>query len=351
MDPSSYDLDQGMDSEGTFFMGSTNNSNAQIVWWVTDEENVMQCLGVGVLSDHLQKSLIRRGLNFTLMVAGESGLGKSTLIKSLFQTDVYKDDKLLNSEAEPPSQTVRITKNTVKIVEEGLKVILTVVDTPGFGDAVNNTCCWKSIADYVDQQFEQYFRDESGLNRKNILDNRVNCCLYFISPFGHGLRPLDVEFMKALHERVNIVPILAKADTLTRTEVAHKKRRIQEELEHFGIQIYPFSYTDSDDEDEFRKQNLELKRCQPFAVIASNTLVEKEGKRVLGRLYPWGIVEVEDPAVSDLMILRAELKAHMQRLKDVTQEAYENYRLQCLQKMTRMVVKDRHGNYVPGIGM
>lgn len=45
---------------------------------------------------------------------------------------------------------------------------------------------WKPITDYIDQQFEQYFRDESGLNRKNIQDNRVHCCLYFIPPFGHG---------------------------------------------------------------------------------------------------------------------------------------------------------------------
>lgn len=45
---------------------------------------------------------------------------------------------------------------------------------------------WKPVADYIDQQFEQYFRDESGLNRKNIQDNRVHCCIYFISPFGHG---------------------------------------------------------------------------------------------------------------------------------------------------------------------
>lgn len=47
-------------------------------------------------------------------------------------------------------------------------------------------CSWKPVADYIDQQFEQYFRDESGLNRKNIQDNRVHCCIYFISPFGHG---------------------------------------------------------------------------------------------------------------------------------------------------------------------
>ena len=37
------------------------------------------------------------------------------------------------------SQTVEITKNTVDIEEKGVKLKLTIVDTPGFGDAVNNT--------------------------------------------------------------------------------------------------------------------------------------------------------------------------------------------------------------------
>ncbi|KAF1663501.1 SEPT4 protein, partial [Psilopogon haemacephalus] len=125
------------------------------------------------------------------------------------------------------TQTVEITKHVVDIEEKGVKLRLTIVDTPGFGDAVNNTECWKPVADYIDQQFEQYFRDESGLNRKNIQDNRVHCCIYFISPFGHGLRPLDVEFMRALHQRVNIVPVLAKADTLTPTEVERMKNKVR----------------------------------------------------------------------------------------------------------------------------
>ena len=45
---------------------------------------------------------------------------------------------------------------------------------------------WRPIEEYIDQQFDQFFKDESGLNRKNIKDNRVHCCLYFIPPFGHG---------------------------------------------------------------------------------------------------------------------------------------------------------------------
>ncbi|NXH39764.1 SEPT4 protein, partial [Dicaeum eximium] len=184
------------------------------------------------------------------------------------------------------TQTVEITKHVVDIEEKGVKLRLTIVDTPGFGDAVNNTECWKPVADYIDQQFEQYFRDESGLNRKNIQDNRVHCCIYFISPFGHGygqpcplcpgelgrgvvgwgspgsprrLRPLDVEFMRALHQRVNIVPVLAKADTLTPAEVERMKNKIREEIDHYGIRIYQFPECDSDEDEEFKLQDQALK--------------------------------------------------------------------------------------------
>lgn len=36
------------------------------------------------------------------------------------------------------NQTVEIIKHTVDIEEKGVKLKLTIVDTPGFGDAVNN---------------------------------------------------------------------------------------------------------------------------------------------------------------------------------------------------------------------
>lgn len=43
-----------------------------------------------------------------------------------------------------------------------------------------------------------------------------------------SLKPLDVEFMKALHKKVNIVPVLAKADCLTRSETHYMKTRVRE---------------------------------------------------------------------------------------------------------------------------
>ncbi|XP_030330643.1 septin-5-like isoform X4 [Strigops habroptila] len=321
-------------------------------------EDDKEYVGFATLPNQVHRKSVKKGFDFTLMVAGESGLGKSTLINSLFLMDMYRDRKLLNAE-ERIMQTVEIIKHMVDIEEKGVKLRLTIVDTPGFGDAVNNTECWKPVADYIDQQFEQYFRDESGLNRKNIQDNRVHCCIYFISPYGHGLRPLDVEFMRALHQRVNIVPVLAKADTLTPAEVQRMKNKgqspalsravclqIREDIDHYGIRLYQFPECDSDEDEEFKLQDQALKESIPFAVIGSNTMVEAKGRRIRGRLYPWGIVEVENPSHSDFVKLRTMLvRTHMQDLKDVTQDIhYENYRRQCIQSMTRLVVKERNRN-------
>ena len=44
--------------------------------------------------------------------------------------------------------------------------------------------------------------------------------------FVRSLRQIDVHFMKRLHHKVNIVPIIAKADTLTRPELIRMKARV-----------------------------------------------------------------------------------------------------------------------------
>ena len=60
------------------------------------------------------------------MVVGESGLGKSTLINSMFLTDIYQ-----NSNSTKLPQTLDIQEQKVKLVENDVHLTLTVVDTPG----------------------------------------------------------------------------------------------------------------------------------------------------------------------------------------------------------------------------
>lgn len=55
------------------------------------------------------------------------------------------------------------------------------------------------------------------------------CMLYscaFSKCVTFRLKPLDVAFMKAIHNKVNIVPVIAKADTLTLKERERLKKRV-----------------------------------------------------------------------------------------------------------------------------
>ena len=45
----------------------------------------------------------------------------------------------------------------------------------------------------------------------------------------------------------------------------------------------------------------------PFAVVGANTIIEVKGRKVRGRMYPWGVVEVENPEHCDFIKLRTML--------------------------------------------
>merc|ERR1712002_540240 len=96
-----------------------------------------------------------------------------------------------------------------------------------------------------------FLEAETKVNRNPTMsDTRVHACLYFIAPTGHGLKPLDIEFMKQLHDKVNIIPLIAKADTMTPEECAQFKLQIKKEIEENNIRIYEFPENDQEQDDE-----------------------------------------------------------------------------------------------------
>uniref|UniRef100_A0A8D0N4I0 Septin n=1 Tax=Sus scrofa TaxID=9823 RepID=A0A8D0N4I0_PIG len=263
-----------------------------------------------------------RSVNSSTM--GESGLGKSTLINSLFLTDLY------SPEYPGPSHRIKKTVQVCILLIGGIQAASTIYTT-ALGSAGSLT--WQPVIDYIDSKFEDYLNAESRVNRRQMPDNRVQCCLYFIAPSGHGLKPLDIEFMKRLHEKVNIIPLIAKADTLTPEECQQFKKQIMKEIQEHKIKIYEFPETDDEEENKLVKK---IKDRLPLAVVGSNTIIEVNGKRVRGRQYPWGVAEVENGEHCDFTILRNMLiRTHMQDLKDVTNNVhYENYRSRKLAAVT-----------------
>ncbi|XP_015780230.1 PREDICTED: septin-7-like [Acropora digitifera] len=298
-------------------------------------------VGFANLPNQVFRKSVKKGFEFTVMVVGESGLGKSTLLNSLFLTDIYTPASYPGVE-ERLKKTVAVKPSTVEMKEGGVRLRLTVVDTPGFGDAVDNTDCWNPVIEYIDSQFEEYLNAESKVYRTPFPDDRVHCCLYFIAPTGHCLKPLDIEFMKRLHNKVNIVPVIAKADTLTQEECSKFKKKILKEIEENDIGIYKFPELGGEDDEDVAA--VSMKDRIPFAVVGSNTVLEVNGRRVRARVYPWGVAEdIEQNCYCQcqrhcvIFTLEHFLshRTHMQDLKDVTNDThYENYRCEKLAAMT-----------------
>ncbi|NXP76761.1 SEPT8 protein, partial [Ramphastos sulfuratus] len=185
---------------------------------------------------------------------GETGIGKSTLMNTLFNTTFETE------EASHYESAVRLRPRTYDLQESNVHLKLTIVDAVGFGDQINKDerqVSYRPIVEYIDTQFENYLQEELKIRRSlfNYHDTRIHVCLYFITPTGHSLKSLDLVTMKKLDSKVrtcrrpwslfvNIIPIIAKADTISKSELHKFKIKIMSELVSNGVQIYQFPTDD-----------------------------------------------------------------------------------------------------------
>jgi len=302
-------------------------------------------VGFANLPNQVYRKAVKKGFEFNLMVIGESGLGKSTFVNSLFLAELYSPGEFPGTFERSRKKTTAIDSTSVSLNEKGVNLRLTVIDTPGFGECIDNSNCWQPIVDYVDSRYEDFLIAESKINRElPIPDRRVHCCLHFIAP-GHTVNQLDIEVMKKLHDRVNLIPVIAKADTMTVEELKQFKASVLNVINENKLQIYEFPDLDDDDVETNRNNSI-LKSKLPFAIVGSNTIVESEGKTFRGRQYPWGCVNIDDLAHCDFMALRTMLiRTHMQDLKDVTNNVhYENYRFKKLAYVTGDKIRPTNKN-------
>lgn len=140
--------------------------------------------------------------------------------------------------------------------------------------------------------------------------------------------------MKRLAPRVNVIPVVGRADSLTPAELAESKKLVMEDIEHYRIPVYNFPYDIEEDDEDTVEENAELRGLMPFAIVGSEDVVEIGGRTVRARQYPWGVVEVDNPRHSDFLAIRsALLHSHLADLKEITHDfLYENYRTEKLSK-------------------
>ncbi|KAK9831503.1 hypothetical protein WJX81_003303 [Elliptochloris bilobata] len=271
-----------------------------------------------------------------VLIVGESGLGKTTFIKNLLAAYAQDPDLTVNDAAGPDAAKTFESApekmcTTIVVRDHSTMTAFNyrVQDTPGYDRTEDNI---EPIVHYCEEACTRCLAAEQDTKRKGALtaeeDPRVDVALYFIAP--HRLRPIDIDFITRLSELVPVVPIIAKADSLTTPELRDFRMHVRAQLEHAGKGakrdlLHAAFNAEALDEAGARRE------APPFAVVASTDYDLSVGRFWPVRRYPWGNCEALSSVHSDLPALKRLLfEVGFEDLKAATDQRYYQFRSQQL---------------------
>lgn len=194
-------------------------------------------IGLSMILGQIDKRYAREGMIFNLMVAGRSGVGKTTFINSLFETELIPPTQHQEHGSLPLEKYHFLLQN----YDGSVNLKLQIVDTPGYANKINNNYCWVPLINYLDEQMTRYvFQEEQPYREEEKRDSRVHCCLYFIEACDTQLHPIDIISMRELSSRCNLIPVLSKSDYLTEAELTAVKQRVKDVIRLQNIKICRF---------------------------------------------------------------------------------------------------------------
>ncbi|KAF8147304.1 hypothetical protein K438DRAFT_1922099 [Mycena galopus ATCC 62051] len=357
----------------------------------------------------------------TLLVAGCRG-GKSSLLRLLIDTS----DIAPGASKEQLQSVARFVQgcsghtSTIRTVSVDIDVdgseplALTLVDTPSvdFKDDAYAERVVSETLRFIESRLAEGDDDRIAQNG----DRYVHLCIYFLDPdqilppsvaappprtrtnsfsqmdqepvileppvtnnpllYRPALPLVEISTIRRLSARVNVLPVIAKADILSNERLAAIKMAIRRDLADngigfgiFDIDHYPggaddlpppngmsLSATNSPPSSPVASPLLRL----PYALISPDIYSHSEGvphrnlpsradlvlqytpsqhsssskKNLRGkfvRTYRWGAVDVLDPNHSDFIPLRAAIFHHMNTLQKYTREyLFDKFRIECL---------------------
>ncbi|CAN0296233.1 unnamed protein product, partial [Ectocarpus sp. 6 AP-2014] len=184
-----------------------------------------------------------------VMVAGESGLGKTTFLNNIFR-HLNQGQNPMDQASVVHGQTGGIFghSKTLKIEERefyhttsgGQYYKFFLVDTPGYGDRVNVRKSFQPVVDFIIRGSRRYLAEIKRGNDTPSEDGRTDVCIYFIA--AHRCKPIDIEYMKQLSKVVAVIPVIGKSDSMTVDEMFDFKKAIADSAAQAnGLEFFTFS--------------------------------------------------------------------------------------------------------------
>ncbi|KAI1344314.1 hypothetical protein F5Y15DRAFT_366177 [Xylariaceae sp. FL0016] len=217
-----------------------------------------------------------------VLLAGDSGVGKTSLLKAIVQAcdDIVHVDLIPSysdsgrrisgpqditgtpkSSLYPTSDISEIYASTKPYPEwwseldnsrasqrrkslgdSVLERNICFVDTPGFGRGSSVLETIIPCVEYVESQLNKVLSDSlSDSDMLSMLGGdggcQVDVVLYLIS---HKVKPADVEYVRRLSHLTNVIPLLAQSDKLESEQIIECKQDIAGQLHNAGIRAFQF---------------------------------------------------------------------------------------------------------------
>ncbi|KAL8683264.1 MAG: hypothetical protein Q9186_000766 [Xanthomendoza sp. 1 TL-2023] len=224
-----------------------------------------------------------------ILLAGDSGLGKTSLIKSIVQlcddivhvdpvtpntlsTDQIpkSSDKVRSMKASNLSSTsqvnevwastraypdwwteleeIKAQRRRKSIGETILERNLCFVDTPGYGRGLSITEGIQTVISYVEEQAARPF-SASASSKGELVSmlggnggTQVDVVLYLL---GREIKPADLDFLQRLSQVTNVIPMLAQTDKIPSEQLGARKSSTFNELAQSGINCFTLGTNDS----------------------------------------------------------------------------------------------------------
>lgn len=219
-----------------------------------------------------------------VLVAGDSGVGKTSLIKALVQSCEHivhvdpiapQSNALLSQSSSTRRGRSKSSRNQTRTTEiseifastkpypewwsdlDDFQLLkrrksvddtildrnICFIDTPGYSDGASSMESITPVIRYVESHFEKVQSNASpDAEMLNMLGgdggSQVDLVFYLIQK---KLKPADIKYLQLLASLTNVIPLVAKTDNMTPEDVAKSKLQIRSELMEAGVR--PFSFT------------------------------------------------------------------------------------------------------------
>lgn len=248
-----------------------------------------------------------------LMLIGPAGCGKSTLINSLCCREVLSP---IRQRFPGGFDVCAMKEYSTAWSEGGVELELSLTEVLGYGEAQGEA--FKALLEHVVHvlrlPLEEQLRKEYAKMIKPfaVQTKTFHAVLFFLNPANPSISTKDKELLVAVKDLAVVIPIITKADCYTEEELRERKYQVRRALDSLDIPSMPFRG------DSYYQEFIErMETAFPLAIVGSSLAEASSDGTKRVRTYPWGRVDIDDEAISDLTLLQDLLFRYRSALQEM----------------------------------